>query len=147
MGQRKFRQMANKQAKKRKRGGTAGQDSGATNKGKAAAACKASRSSGKRSTDLAAVRQKIANHVGTKAFDMVKVLTSDAATKGNLPVMKFLFEMVGLYPVTEPESDPEEKNCLARTLLERLGLDDEVESEEEATNAAASTELRVASSQ
>ncbi len=62
-------------------------------------------------------------------MQMVRVLTTDAAIKGNLSAMKYLFEMVGLFPASGPQAGPQEQDCLARTLLERLGLEDEVESE------------------
>ncbi len=116
--------MAKRQGKKR---------NGARTACEGACATKKRRGSGQkgagRCADLVAVRQKIANHVGGKALQMVRVLTTDAAIKGNLSAMKYLFEMVGLFPASGPQAGPQEQDCLARTLLERLGLEDEVESE------------------
>lgn len=75
---------------------------------------------GGRPVDLGLVRQKIVNVVGHEAVDMVKASVEDAQRKGNTAAMKFLFEMVGLFPA--PVQAQEEKPGLAETLLERLGM-------------------------
>jgi len=73
--------------------------------------------------DLATVRQEITNLVGGQAVEMVE-MTIQEATQGHYAAMKYLFEMVGLYPATAPPGTPVE-DSLARTLLRRLGLPEE----------------------
>ena len=74
-----------------------------------------------RPVDLLQVRHKIVNMVGNRALEMVKASVEDAQRKGNTAAMRFLFEMVGLFPA--PVETQEDKPGLAETLLDRLGLD------------------------
>ncbi len=72
--------------------------------------------------DFVAVRKGISKLVGEKANGMVGTLIDDG-NSARLAAMKYLFEIVGLYPATEAttgEAFPE--NSLAGTLLMRLGL-------------------------
>ena len=70
--------------------------------------------------DLAAIREQIMSLVGSEAVGMVET-TIGEVEKGQFPAMKYLFEMIGLYPATGREEAPVD-NSLARTLLRRLGL-------------------------
>ena len=75
-----------------------------------------------RNVDLEAVRRRIVNHVGGKAFDMVKN-TSDALTKTtNVMALKYLFEMIGLFPAGEAPVNSEDDENLAALFMKRLGL-------------------------
>ena len=70
--------------------------------------------------DLQEIREKITNLVGEEAGPMVESAIEEAH-KGHYGAMKYLFEIVGLYPAEENEEGQTE-NSLARTLLRRLGL-------------------------
>jgi len=70
--------------------------------------------------DLGEIRQKITNLVGEEAGPMVESAIEEAH-KGHFGAMKYLFEIVGLYPAGDAEAGPND-NSLARTLLHRLGL-------------------------
>ena len=65
----------------------------------------------------------------------------EEAGKGHYPGMKYLFEMIGLYPATSTDDAPAQ-DSLAATLLRRLGLPEEsmpeprVTKDSEATAAA-----------
>ncbi len=69
------------------------------------------------------VRQKIANKVGQQAEEMVRTTIGEVG-KGHYPAMKFLFEMIGLYPAGSG-AEPVGENVLAKTLLRRLSLPEE----------------------
>jgi hypothetical protein len=73
--------------------------------------------------DLGPVQEHITNLVGNRAIAMVET-TMDEVDKGHYLAMKYLFEMVGLFPATTPEIAPQE-DSLAKTLMRRLGLPDE----------------------
>ncbi len=73
--------------------------------------------------DLAEIRRQIADLVGNGAVGMVEA-TMEEAGKGHYLGMKFLFEMIGLYPATSTDEAPVE-DSLAATLLRRLGLSEE----------------------
>ncbi len=73
--------------------------------------------------EFEAVRKKINNLVGDQAVGLVESAI-DEADKGHFPAMKYLFEMIGLYPATMEEGTPEEES-LAKTLLRRLGVPEE----------------------
>ena len=83
-------------------------------------------SAGKKSrqaTDLAAVRQQITDLVRNQAVPMVEITISEV-DKGHYAAMKYLFEMIGLYPAAAQE-ETQGEDSLARTLLRRLGLPEE----------------------
>jgi hypothetical protein len=77
----------------------------------------------KKSPDLAEVRQQITDLVGSGAVGMVEA-TMEEVGKGHYLGMKFLFEMIGLYPATSTDDAPVQ-DSLAATLLRRLGLAEE----------------------
>ncbi len=77
--------------------------------------------------DFEKVREKIGALVGGKAVGLVES-TMDEAEKGHFTAMKYLFEMVGLYPSMGGELSAENES-LAKTLLERLGLPEELANE------------------
>jgi hypothetical protein len=70
--------------------------------------------------DLGTVREQISDRVGGAALNMVEGTITEAG-KGHYGAMKYLFEMIGLYPSSSEEKSPEE-DSLAKTLLKHLGL-------------------------
>jgi hypothetical protein len=60
-----------------------------------------------------------------------------AALAGNLPAAKYLFEMSGIYPVSEQDSGGIEEGSLAETLLKYLGLPTTLKSDEEDASPSA----------
>lgn len=70
--------------------------------------------------DLAEIRQQITNLVGNDAVDMVEI-TMEEVGKGHYLGMKYLFEMIGLYPAAG-EDGTREPDSMAAILLRRLGL-------------------------
>jgi hypothetical protein len=70
--------------------------------------------------DLAEIRRQITDLVGNGAVGMVEA-TMEEAGKGHYLGMKYLFEMIGLYPATSTDDAPAQ-DSLAATLLKRLGL-------------------------
>jgi hypothetical protein len=72
--------------------------------------------------DLEALRQKIANYVGSNGFEMVRAATEEAVKVGNLSSLKYLFEMIGLYPSTATAAEETDSDDLARVLLNRLNF-------------------------
>jgi len=81
--------------------------------------------------DLAAIREQITNVVGNGALEMVGI-TMKEVNEGHYLAMKYLFEMVGLWPATAVEATVEESS-LAKTLLQRLKLPEEIDHGTEVT--------------
>lgn len=71
--------------------------------------------------ELAAVRRKITELVTQNAVPMVQQAIDAVREEGQYQAMKYLFEMVGLYPATAQEDSPGE-DSLAGILLAALGL-------------------------
>src|SRR5690349_13075545 len=92
--------------------------------------------------DLEAIRKEIAIIVGGQAISMVET-TMEEVGKGHYAAMKFLFEMIGLYPVTGP-AEPAGEDSLANQLFRRLGLPEEAKPETEVTKACATEPMAVA---
>lgn len=77
---------------------------------------------GTRSVDVEAIRQSIRRLVALAASDMVKA-SIEEAKKGHATSLKYLFEMVGLYPATlETEQAEKREMSLAEMFCRELGL-------------------------
>ena len=98
---------------------------------------KSSVSKSQKPLDLEAVRAMVANTVGGQALNITSALVEEAK-KGELAPVKFLFEMIGLYPANagpanEEEEAAEEGKDFAKALFQRLALPGSGENGEEAT--------------
>jgi len=73
--------------------------------------------------DIAVLRTKITDLVARNAIAMVQCAIDGVKEEGQFQAIKYLFEMVGLYPATAgAESDSAQP--LAQILLQHLGLED-----------------------
>ena len=73
--------------------------------------------------DLAAIQEQITRIVADEAVEMVRT-TIGEVEKGHYLAMKYLFEMIGLWPATTPAEETEQ-DSLAKTLLRHLQLPEE----------------------
>jgi hypothetical protein len=71
--------------------------------------------------DLSELRQKISDLVARNAIPMVQQAIDAVREEGQYQAIKYLFEMVGLYPAVALE-DSESQDSLAQILLGQLGL-------------------------
>jgi len=71
--------------------------------------------------DMVQVRENIDSLVGVSAEEIAKTVI-EAAKKGQLASVKYLFESVGLYPAMEETKAKAPEDSLAYALLRRLGL-------------------------
>lgn len=74
----------------------------------------------KKPADLGSLRQKISNVVAGDALEMVNDVMAEVH-KGQHTPMKYLFELIGLYPAPAEEEGPVD-DSLVQTLLRRLGF-------------------------
>jgi hypothetical protein len=91
--------------------------------------------------DLELVRKKITNLVGSEAVGLVQSAI-DEADKGHYAAMKYLFEMIGLYPEGGEGPASPDDDALARTLLRRLELAEETAPETRVTKDTAEAETK-----
>jgi hypothetical protein len=101
------------------------------------------RKGSRKPVDLVEIRQQIANLVGNDAVGMVEV-TMEEVEKGHYLGMKYLFEMIGLYPAAG-EDGVVVPDTMGAILLRRLGLPEPATEEpavtkDQATAAAVSDE-------
>ena len=82
--------------------------------------------------DMQTLRGHITNVVCADAVAMVNA-TIDEVHGGHYQAMKYLFEMIGLFPATVVPDVPQE-DSLAGMLLSRLGIQDETADEEGPAN-------------
>ena len=73
--------------------------------------------------DLIDLRQRITGMVAQNAVSMVQCAIDAVQEEGQYQAIKYLFEMIGLYPVAAGSEDIK-PDSLTETLLKRLGLDD-----------------------
>lgn len=79
------------------------------------------------SADLSLLRAKITDLVARNAIAMVQCAIDGVKDEGQYQAIKYLFEMVGLYPAAAGvESGADDS--LAQVLLQRLGLDEQITS-------------------
>ncbi len=71
--------------------------------------------------DLSELRRKISELVARNAVPMVQQAIDAVREEGQYQAIKYLFEMIGLYP-EGAEEDPEPQDSLTEILLEQLGL-------------------------
>lgn len=69
--------------------------------------------------DLASVRQRVTNLVANRALEVVDEAL-DQSGRGNYQAMKYLFEMVGLFPTVAGQENSA-KNSLTTMLLDHFG--------------------------
>ena len=69
---------------------------------------------------VAALRQEITNRVCAEAISMVE-MTIEQVQNDHYLALKYLFEMVGLYPAAGAEEGPQQ-DSLAEALLRQLGV-------------------------
>jgi hypothetical protein len=71
--------------------------------------------------DLSALRRQITDLVAQNAVAMVQQAIDAVNEEGQYQAIKYLFEMVGLYPAQADDESPVE-DSLVKTLLHQLGL-------------------------
>lgn len=71
--------------------------------------------------ELSELRRKISELVAQNAVPMVQQAIDAVREEGQYQAIKYLFEMIGLYPAVAQE-DSESQDSLAQVLLEQLGL-------------------------
>jgi hypothetical protein len=74
--------------------------------------------------DLSALRRQVTDLVAQNAVAMVQHAIDAVNEEGQYQAIKYLFEMIGLYPASaDPESPIEDS--LVKTLLHHLGLSED----------------------
>jgi hypothetical protein len=73
--------------------------------------------------DLVHLRQRITGLVAQNAVAMVQCAIDGVREEGQYQPIKYLFEMIGLYPAVAGNEDVK-PDSLTETLLKRLGLED-----------------------
>ncbi len=92
-------------------------------KGKLAARAKRALAPAKKRKEikLAELREEITEMVKRSSVSLVDTMIGEA-DKGNLAAMKYLLEMIQLFPPPADEAEPRGESVLAKTLIRRLGL-------------------------
>jgi len=91
------------------------------------------RSNSETGADLSALRRKISELVAQNAIVMVQNAIDAVNEQGQYQAIKYLFEMVGLYPA-EGNEESGVHDSLAHTLLEHLGLPSTATNDEKLTS-------------
>src|SRR5437899_10090176 len=71
--------------------------------------------------ELSELRRKISELVAQNAVPMVQQAIDAVKEEGQYQAIKYLFEMIGLYPAAA-QDESRAQESLARTLLDHLGL-------------------------
>jgi hypothetical protein len=73
--------------------------------------------------DIPALRQKITGLVAQNAVAMVQCAIDSVREEGHYQAIKYLFEMIGLYPASAANEDVKQ-DSLAEILMKQLDLGD-----------------------
>ncbi len=76
--------------------------------------------------DLGGLRRQITELVADNAVAMVQNTIDGVNEGGQHQALKYLFEMIGLYPAPSDEDQPDEESLTA-TLLRHLGIEESKE--------------------
>jgi len=71
--------------------------------------------------DLSALRRRITELVALNAVSMVQQAIDAVKEEGQYQAIKYLFEMIGLYPAAA-DDESEAQSSLTQTLLDHLGI-------------------------
>jgi hypothetical protein len=74
--------------------------------------------------DIAKIRDQIKQAVGGRAVEVANA-AMDGVKNGHYLPMKYLFEVIGIFPASAVAESPED-DSLAKILLRKLGLDPEL---------------------
>ncbi len=81
--------------------------------------------------NLQELRERVRRVVADEAETMTKAAAEEAA-KGHVAQLKYLFEVIGLYPATKAtDAEPVDSNDLARVLLTKFEFPHTLPAEEE----------------
>lgn len=86
--------------------------------------------------NLAELREEITEMVKRRSVSLVDTMIGEA-DKGNLAAMKYLLEMIRLFPAPADEEEPAGENVLAKTLIRRLGLAEKIPQDSNGSSGAA----------
>lgn len=89
--------------------------------------------------DFGSARKDVHKLARGSVVEITKKIAA-AAIEGNLPAAKYLFEMSGVYPVSEQGPGGIEEGSLAETLLKYLGLPTTLKSEDDDAPAMAQSD-------
>jgi hypothetical protein len=78
----------------------------------------------KTAEEIQKVRNTVTNLILGRSEEMTERVVQSVIEGGQVAALKFLWEMSGLYPFEAAEN--EENDCLAKILLERMGLEGQV---------------------
>ena len=79
--------------------------------------------------DIQRVQNRVTNVILDGSVEMARRVVQTVAEGGQITALKFLWDVVGLFPPGE-RSDEESPDTLAKILLERMGLEDDESGEE-----------------
>ena len=86
--------------------------------------------------DISALRRQITELVARNAISMVQQAIDAVKEEGQYQAIKYLFEMIGLYPAVA-EEETEAQSSLAQTLLDQLGISETAKEEPESKRVTA----------
>ena len=87
-------------------------------------------------SELSALRERITDLVAQNTVSMVQCAIDAVQEEGQYQAIKYLFEMVGLYPATAGSEDVR-PDSLTETLLKRLGLEEQDSRDQNTTEGEA----------
>jgi len=78
-------------------------------------------SKAKSAEEIQKVRNKVTNMILSNSEEMAERVMQSVTEGGQVAALKYLWEMSGLFPF-EADGENGEADCLAKVLLERMGL-------------------------
>ena len=83
----------------------------------------------KKPEEMQGARNRVVNLIVDSSVEMTQRVVRSVSDGGNVPALRFLWEVAGMFP-TAAESEDGEQEATAKSLLEKLGLYEELRKDE-----------------
>jgi len=83
----------------------------------------------KKPEEMQSARNQVVNLIVDSSVEMTQRVVRSVSERGNVPALRFLWEMAGLFPIA-PGSEDSEQEGATKSLLEKLGLWKELRGDE-----------------
>jgi hypothetical protein len=83
----------------------------------------------KKPEEMQGARNRVVNLIVDSSVEMTQRVVRSVSDGGNVPALRFLWEVAGMFP-TAPGSEDGDEEATAKSLLEKLGLYEELRKDE-----------------
>jgi hypothetical protein len=80
----------------------------------------------KKPEEMQSARNQVVNLIVDSSVEMIQRVVRSVSERGSVPALRFLWEVAGMFPTAPGSEDSEQEATAAKSLLEKLGLYEEL---------------------